>query len=133
MQVVSIIRPDQNKIYSVMPAQKMVMTMSIDPEKMKQKMPTTMAGDGKFDLVGPDTVDGVACLKYKMTAAKDNKVFYWWISIDAKIPVKMAADDGSITLVWKNYKAGPQDPSLFEVPAGYQVMEMPSMPGGAGQ
>jgi hypothetical protein len=38
-----------------------------------------------------------------------------------------------VTMLWKNYKAGPQDPALFEPPADYKVMTMPAMPGGAGQ
>ncbi len=132
MNVVSIIRPDEKKMYSVMPAQKMVMEMPLDPEKMKAKMPSTSGDDGKFELVGPDMVDGAACTKYKMTS-KDNKVFFWWVKDATKAPVKMTSDDGSFTIVWKNYKAGPQDAALFEPPAGYQVMNMPSgmgMPGG---
>jgi hypothetical protein len=41
----------------------------------------------------------------------------------------MATADGSLTVKWTNFTAGPQDASLFEVPAGYQVMSMPGMPG----
>jgi hypothetical protein len=132
MSVIAILLSDQKKMYSVMPAQKMVMEMALDPQRAKQYQNAT--GDGAtFDTVGPDTVDGAACTKYKMTS-KDNKVFYWWINAATKAPVKMTADDGSFTLTWKNYKAGPQDPSLFVPPADYQVMQMPtglSVPGGA--
>jgi hypothetical protein len=38
-----------------------------------------------------------------------------------------------VTILWKNYKAGPQDAALFEPPADYKVMTMPALPGGAGQ
>jgi hypothetical protein len=132
MSVIAILLSDQKKMYSVMPAQKMVMEMALDPQRAKQYQNAT--GDGAtFDTVGPDTVDGAACTKYKMTS-KDGKVFYWWINAATKAPVKMAADDGSFTLAWKNYKAGPQDPALFVPPADYQVIQMPtgmSAPGGA--
>jgi Domain of unknown function (DUF4412) len=127
MQMISIIRPDQKKMYSVMPAQKMVMTMSLDSSKLKN-MPSTTGDDSKFETVGPDLVDGTPCIKYKMTSSKTDKVFLWWVAVGTKAPVKMAADDGSFTLVWKNYKTGPQDAALFEPPADYQVMEMPSAP-----
>jgi hypothetical protein len=126
MQMVSIVRPDLKKIYSVMVAQKMVMEMPFDPDKVKQMSPAAMM-DGKTDLVGPDTVDGEACTKYKITT-KDNKIYYYWIDATTKVPVKMAADDDSVTIVWKNYQAGPQAAALFEVPADYQVIPMPSMP-----
>jgi len=36
---------------------------------------------------------------------------------------------------WSNYTTGPQDATLFEPPAGFQVMQMPAgmgMPGGGG-
>jgi hypothetical protein len=128
MSMISIMRLDLKKMYSVMPAQRMVMAMPLDPDKIKQKMPGATADDGKFEVVGPDTVDGVPCTKYKMTTTKDNKVFYWWVNVATKAPVKMTSEDGSFTLTWKNYVAGPQDAALFEVPAGYQVMDMPSMP-----
>jgi hypothetical protein len=61
--------------------------------------------------------------------AKDNKVFFWWVGLATKAPVRLAADDGSFTLDWKNYKAGPQDPALFEPPKDYQTVEAPNIPG----
>lgn len=128
MSVVNIVRPDQQKVYSVMEAQKMVMEMPYDPEKYKQLAMASSGPQGKFEVVGPDTVDGVACTKYKVTS-KDGKAFFFWIDTARKAPVKMAAEDNSVTILWKNYKAGPQDAALFEVPAGYKVMIMPSMPG----
>jgi len=123
MQMVSIIRPDLQKVYSVMVAQKMVMEMPYDPIKNG----SVMGSDGKFELVGSDAVDGTACLKYKITS-KDNKVSFMWIDAAKKLPVKMAAEDNSYTILWKNYKVGPQDAALFEPPADYQVMKMPTMP-----
>ncbi len=127
MQVISIIRPDEKKMFMVMPSQKMVMAMNLD-EKTTAQINAASGDDGKFETVGPETMDGVACTKYKMTT-KDNKVFFWWVNTATKAPVKIAADDGSITLDWKNYKAGPQDPALFEPPKDYQTVDAPSIPG----
>jgi hypothetical protein len=127
MQMISIIRPDQKKMYTVMPAQKMVMTMALDPAKMNN-IPSTSFDDFKFESIGPDLVDGAACTKYKMTAAKGGKVFFWWVNVATKAPVKMASEDGTFTVSLKNYKVGPQDAALFEPPADYQVMAMPGAP-----
>jgi Domain of unknown function (DUF4412) len=129
MQIVGIIRPDLKKIYSVMVAQKMVMEVPYDAEKYKKQLAAASGPEGKFEVIGPDAVDGVACTKYKVTG-QDNKVLFFWVNTATKTPVKMMAEDGSFTLFWKNYKPGPQDPSLFEPPADYQVI---TMPGGAGQ
>ena len=137
MQVIAIIRPDQLKSYSIIPAQKIVMVNPYDPAKVNIASHPTPGVDAKFEVVGTDVVDGVACTKYKVTSTKDNKVFFWWINAATNVPVKMMAEDGSFSLVWTNYKAGPQDPSLFEPPADYQVMTPPSasgmMPPGGGQ
>jgi len=133
MQMVMIVRPDLQKIYQVIVAQKMVMEIPYDPNKFKSQMAAASGPQGKFELIGPDTAEGVACTKYKVTSDKENKVFFIWVDTAAKAPVKMVAEDNSITILWKNYKAGPQDPALFEPPADYKVMTMPGAPGGAGQ
>ena len=44
------------------------------------------------------------------------------------VPAKVASEDGSWSVEYKNASAGPQDDSLFEVPPDYQGMAMPQMP-----
>ena len=127
MNIVAIILPDQQKAYTIMEAQKMIMVMPYDPEKYKKYMIGTSNFNGKIEAAGTDVVDGIACNKYKVTS--DGKIYDLWINTSTKQPVKLTAEDGAFTLVWKNYQAGPQDPALFQVPAGYQMMNMPSMPG----
>lgn len=130
MSMSLIVRPDLKKIYSVMVAQKMVMEMPLNPEKYKKTM-GPFGPEGKFEWVGAETVDGVACTKYKGTSG-EGKVCLLWVDAAKQIPVKLASEDGSYTVQCKNYQAGPQDAALFEPPAGYQVMSLPGMPGGAG-
>jgi len=135
VDMATIVRKDKLKIYQVMISQKMIMEMPFDPEKFKGQSATAFGLDGKFELIGPDAVDGVACTKYKVTSDKTKQVYYYWLDMTRKIPVQMAATDGSFTAKWKNYKAGPQDAALFEPPTGYQVVSMPGlpvMPGGTG-
>lgn len=127
MQVSSIVRPDLKKVYSVMTAQKMVMEMPYDPDKYKKQMAAAAGPEGKFETVGPESVEGVACTKYKVTSSEGKVVFYW-IDVATKAPVKMASEDGSFSVLWKNYKDGAQDAALFEPPADYKVMTMPAMP-----
>ncbi len=126
MNMISLVLPAEQKAYSIMPDQKMVMVMPYDPSKNKN--PAADAINTKFDPVGPDIAEGVPCIKYK-GVSPDNKVFFLWSSVAGKTPVKMAAEDGSFSLLWKNYHAGPQDPALFTVPSGYQTMTLPSVPG----
>jgi hypothetical protein len=122
-----IIRPDQQKVYSIMDEEKMVTVMPFDPHKMAAEMSLATGLNGKYETIGAGILDGIACTEYKYTST-DNKVFDLWVDSARKIPLKMAAEDQSFTLLVKNYQAGPQDPSLFEIPEGYQVVQMPSLP-----
>ena len=134
MEMATIVRKDEKKIYQLMPSQKMVMVLDFDPAKLMGSRTAGFAPEGKFELIGPDTIGGVACVKYKVTSDKNKEIFYMWFDPASKTPVQMAAGDGSFKVTWKNYQAGPQDASLFEVPADYQVvpMQMPDVPGMTG-
>lgn len=129
MAIVTIIRKDDQKIYMVMAAQKTVMETAYDPDKFKGNMDTSFGQDGKFELIGPDTVDGVATTKYKVTSDKTKQVAFFWLDLAKKVPVKMTSEDGSLTVLYKNYTAAPQDPALFVPPSDYQVVPMPDIPG----
>lgn len=129
VDTVTIVRKDQQKIYIVLASQKMVMEMPYDPDKFSGKSAASFGPEGKFELIGPESTDGVPCMKYKVTSEKNNQVFYFWLDLAQKVPLRMSAADNSFILKWRHYKVGPQDPSLFEPPANYQVIPMPSMPG----
>jgi hypothetical protein len=126
MNVTALVLPDAGKVYSILDAQKMVMVMPYDAAKYKMFLVGTPSFDGKIEQVGTETINGIFCNKYKVTAA--NKIYDFWIDAAKKQPVKIAAEDGAFTATWKNYQAGPQDPALFVVPADYQMVVMPSLP-----
>jgi hypothetical protein len=123
------VRKDTKKVYQVLDAQKMIMESDFNPARFPGGTGASFGPEGKFELIGPETVDGVACTKYKVTPEKTKQVFYFWLDTAHKIPVEMAAVDGSLTVKWKNFVAGPQDAALFDPPAGYQIVDMPDMPG----
>jgi hypothetical protein len=126
-----IVRKDTKEIYQILSSQKMMMETPFDATKFKGRAAASFGPEGKFDLIGPDTVDGVACTKYKVTSDADQQVFYFWLDSARKVPVRMVPQDGSLTVSWKNFAAGPQDAALFEPPAGYQIMPMPGIPAAA--
>jgi hypothetical protein len=132
MNMVSIVRPDEKKMYMLMPSQKMAMEMPLSPDKIKQFSMLTAGTGTKFDLVGPDVAGGLPCIKYKMTTVADNKVYDWWVNAATRTPVKFASEDGSVNVAFSNYKTGPQDAALFQPPTDDQVMQMPAGMGGGG-
>ncbi|MBK8477423.1 MAG: DUF4412 domain-containing protein [Opitutaceae bacterium] len=111
MQMISIMRKDKKMSYSLMPAQKMVMENPI-PDA-----PATAAAAGPepvWEKVGSSTVNGQACTEYKVKSGADTMSYF--LNAD-KLLVRMA--NASMTMDYKNYKAGAQDAALFEIPAGY--------------
>ncbi len=126
-----ITRIDKKVVWNIMTKQKMYMEMPFDL-KNKPKVEEKYPGEIERKEVGSETIDGHPTKKYLITFQvndKKNQVFQW-LATDLKFPFKTAAIDGSWAQEFKNIKIGPQSDSLFEVPAGYQKMQMPQMPGG---
>ena len=128
-ELVYITRPDQMKMYQLMAQSKTAVEIPLDPAQYKQGLGAT-APDAKFEVAGPEKVGDVVYTKFKVTS-NDGKVWFLWADMALQVPLKVMSEDGSYVIVWKNFKAGPQDAALFEVPAGYQLMQKPAA-GGAG-
>ena len=125
-ETVMITRIDKKVTWNVMPKQKMYMEMPFDL-KNKPKVEEKFAGEIERKEVGSETIDGHPTKKYLITYKVGDKKdqVYQWLATDIKFPVRTAAVDGSWAQEFKNIKIGPQGDSLFEVPAGFQKMQMP--------
>ena len=122
-----ITRMDKNVSYMVMPSEKMYMEHPIDP-RMAPKATKEFAGETERQSLGREDVDGQSAEKFKVTYTENGKTesVYQWIT-DAQVPVKVEAVDGSWSMEYKNLTVGAQPADLFEPPADYQKMSMPSM------
>jgi hypothetical protein len=123
-QTINIIRPDLQKIYAVLPEQKLIMEVPYGRAGIIKRMSVVDGPAGKFELLGPDLMGGVACTKYKVTSA-DGRVNFLWINPAKQAPVKMDMF-GAFTIQWTNYRLGPQDVALFDPPTDYKSMKMPA-------
>jgi hypothetical protein len=124
-KVIAIIRPDQQTVFWVILAKKMLLPLPFDPERIKQQVPPPTL-DGAEPL-GQQTIFGIACNKCRLTNASGRK-FLLWTSAATGTPVKIMATDRTYLQVWTNYQAGPQDPALFEPPDDFQDVQMPLPP-----
>jgi hypothetical protein len=131
----TIMRPDKNVVWMVMPEQKSYMEMRFDPSK-QPRSGEKVQGEVSRKLLGTETVDGHPCRKYEVTY-KDKETsqkMYQWMATDINFPVKTAAIDGAWMVEYRNIKLAAQPGSLFEVPAGFRKtsMNLPGMGVGAG-
>jgi len=128
--MIVITRIDKKVMWNIMPGEKIYMEMPFDM-KNKPRVEEKFEGEIERKEVGRETIDGHPTIKYLITYQSDNKkeqVYQWWAA-DIKFPVKTSAVDGSWIQEFKNVKMGLQPSGLFEVPSGYQKMQIPQMPG----
>jgi len=126
-----ITRLDKKVVWNVMPSEKMYIEMAFDPKK-KPMVESKFEGEVERKEVGEEMIDGHPTKKYLVTyrSGNDTEQVYQWLATDIKFPIKSAAVDGSWTQEFRNVKMATQPDNLFEVPPGYEKMEMPQMPGG---
>jgi hypothetical protein len=125
---VTISRLDKKVVWMLMPSEKMYMEHSLDTANIpatSEKFP----GEIERTLMGKEPIDGRMTEKYRIvyTAAGTKTTIYLWLDPALDVPIKTEAEDGSWKMEYKNIKTGAQPASLFEIPAGYTKMEMPSM------
>ena len=123
-----ISRLDRNVNWLIMPAQMTYMEQPFDPKTLlgvSEKAP----GETERTPLGKEIINGRQTDKYRVVydSEKGTAVMFQWIDETAMIPVKMAAENGSWSIEYRNLRVGPQDPALFELPAGYTKMAMPDV------
>lgn len=124
MKMVTILRPDKNLTYQLMPGN-LYMELPMGAASAQINPADFTGDDAQRQDVGTETIDGIACKKQKVTA--NGQSYFMWLREDTEAPVKVAAEDGSYQIFWKDVTVGPQKAELFEVPEGYQKADMAAM------
>ncbi len=126
-QMIIITRLDKKVVWNVMPKDKIYMETAI-PQQKTSFSEEKVEGETERKLVGTETIQGHPTKKYLITYTKGNKtdqVYQWWAT-DIQFPIRVSALDGSWKQEYRNIKKGAQPDSLFEVPAGFQKIQMPA-------
>ena len=122
---ISIIRFDRKVMWVLMPDQKMYLEMPWgDPAEWAAAVKGAQA---QRESLGPEQVGAFHCEKSRVTATYKGitGTYLEWAAkeLDGFV-VKRQDEKGSWSTEYKNVQLGAQDPSLFELPAGYQKMSM---------
>jgi len=131
---VMIIRHDKKVVWMLMPSDEMYMETPFSKEGRSDDL-SAYHVDAK--VVGNETVNGMNATKSKiiMTAPDGGKMGgFWWatkdgiiIKMDAIAVDKAKKSKERFKLELTDLKVGKQDPALFEIPKGYEKMDMGSM------
>ncbi len=120
--VINILRMDRQVAYNVMPDQGFYMEVPL--ASAPQPSAGAWSSDSQLTLLGTETVNGQVCDKYSITHNGQPSGFLWKVK-GGLIPVRYVSADGQSQVDYTNVKMGPQDPSLFEPPAGMRKMDIP--------
>jgi len=125
-----IVDSEKQTTYMMMPQQKMYMEMHAsnarsgglsDVKPFDANNPCANNPETTCTKEGTETVNGRTCDRWLLTKGTEKRTL--WLDKKLHFPIKTVSAEGS-TMEMTNIKEGGQDASLFEVPAGYQKIEM---------
>ena len=125
--VSSIVRPEMKVAYAVYPNQKAVLSMPL-PQSSET---TNSSAELKKTELGKATVDGQACIKYKVLVpdndGKTIDAITWNATGLRNFPIKIETSEGGNTSIvsFSEVQFAPPDPKEFDPPAGYTVYTDP--------
>jgi hypothetical protein len=128
--MVTIRRDDLNKLWMLMPSERMYMEIKPGQPGMGSRAPSPDEYETEMTTVGPEEVNGVATIKSKviMTGADGSKMGgFWWTTPDGvlvKMDVIGLVDGDKMRMKREltNIEIGPQADELFEIPSDYTSM-----------
>jgi hypothetical protein len=132
-----IARMDQRKAFSLVPEEKLCILIPFHddmPSDSSAMMGMAMMGwtppEYKSEKLGSETVNGYLTEKFKITSTGSvqgkpyTRTEYVWKAEEFDCPHPRMQDAEGVVMEMRNIKVGPQAASLFEIPAGYMVMDM---------
>jgi outer membrane lipoprotein-sorting protein len=134
-EAATIIRMDKKLMWTLLPAQKQYMEHRFSEQAPEKRQKGDYRDcDVKQSEIGRETIEGFATRKMtmEMSCPGDEKhTGTIWLTKE-NIPIRMEASRAgskkdAVRIELKNLKIGKQDPKLFEIPAGYTKMEIPSL------
>ncbi|UCG79849.1 MAG: DUF4412 domain-containing protein [Desulfobacterales bacterium] len=131
---ITIFRQDKGVVWVLMPESKMYMEMSSEAqaENVPQVDPQKFEQMAKKKYLGKQTVNGYVCETHQyIYHDKSMGTVTQWFSKKLTFPIKMETQgpSGHTITEYKNISEKSLSNALFEIPAGYQKMGMPTIPG----
>lgn len=133
MKQVVILRLDKGVTWTLMPENKMYMEISgIGKKATDPEIEEKIKDMAEKKSLGKEKVNGYICEKYQYVYHdKSLGVLTQWLSKRLNYPIKTEYKAAAYNMVteYKNIKEERIPDSLFEIPSGYQKMQLPMMPG----
>jgi outer membrane lipoprotein-sorting protein len=130
---VMILRLDKGVTWTLMPMAKMYMEIpGIGKEAADPEIEKKIKDMAEKKSLGKEKVSGYVCEKYQyIYHDKSLGILTQWLSKRLNYPIKTEYKAAAYHMLteYKNIKEEGIPNSLFEIPSGYQKMQLPMMPG----
>ncbi|QSR84141.1 DUF4412 domain-containing protein [Methylacidimicrobium sp. B4] len=117
-----ILRKDQKKVYTILPAQKLVLESAYRDAGASTNLGLPGEAGAVWEWQGKETIHGHSCAKYLVRG--DSKSLSVWLDEAGNYPLRVAPAAGKTVIDWDQYQVGPQPSNLFEPPADFRKMSM---------
>jgi outer membrane lipoprotein-sorting protein len=127
--VLMIADSGQKVAYVVNEAEKQAMKIPFDQfqgqEQQATRDPAVLTQDlPKGQMVGSEAIDGKACDVYSVSSPYGNAKIWLWKEKGFPLKAEIGNAGQTITVEYQNLKVGGLDDSLFDLPAGIQVIDL---------
>ena len=79
-------------------------------------------------VIGTETIDGKLCTVVEYTAPEGKAMMWIWQKHGFPIQMEMTMPQGTLRMAWTNIEFDDISDSMFELPAGVDIMEIPELP-----
>ncbi len=128
--MIYLVDTDKQVSYMYIPAQNMAMKMDLaKAQETVGESPTEQSGSiQNYNPVtlGTEVLDSKSCLVVEYTTGTESVKMWLWKKYGFPIRTETTTDKGTIVLELKNIELGGIPDSMFELPAGVQIMQIPS-------
>ncbi len=134
-RIVTILHREKGVIWNLMPEEKMYMEMPFleKGDMTVPQMEEELEKMAEKKYLGKEKVSGYVCEKYQyIYHDKSSGMLTQWVSKKLNYPIKLKHQGSNwhMYIELRNIKEQSLSDSLFEIPAAYEKMSIPGMPGG---
>jgi len=128
--MVYLVDVDEQLAYMYFPAENTAMKIGLGKaQETAGESPTEQSESiVKYNPVtlGTETLDGKSCLVIEYTTETDDVKMWVWTQYGLPIKTESTTAEGTSIVELKNIESGDISDSMFELPAGVQLIEIPS-------
>ena len=133
-KMITIMNGDKQELYMYYPEENMAMKMDFSQAPESAIEETSSIEQYNPTVIGTEIIDGKLCTVVEYVDPEGKIKTWLWQEHGLPIRMEMTTPEGTLRTEMKNIEFGDIPDSMFELPAGVEIMEMPggmpSMPGG---